>query len=84
MQAVPEDAKRQKPAQEACVKRSIELSPGTYQWEWTDDAIAVAKWDKPPTSTLQWATVEARRFYFEGTSNDDIRVVIVLEKRRLT
>ncbi len=65
------------------MKRSIELSAGIYQWEWLDDRIAVARWDAPPTSTLQWFVTTCERFYLEGSCNEDIRVVdLTNEKTR--
>ncbi len=61
------------------LKRSITLETGIYQFEFTDNSIAVAKWDQPPSSSNQWVNVSGadgfRYFYFEGTCVDDIRVV---------
>lgn len=55
---------------------SIWLEPAIYQYEFMDDKIAVARWDKIPKSTTQWAVVNCTgRFRFEGTCNDDLRVV---------
>ncbi len=63
------------------VLRSIEVCAGTYQFEFVHGKIAVAKWDEPPKSTIQWVTIQGPgKFYFEGTSPQDIRVVLVDEK----
>jgi len=62
------------------VRVSCEFGAGTYQWEWRDDKIAIVEWDKPPTSTGQWLTIEkGGRYRLEGTCNDDIRVVRLAE-----
>ncbi len=63
------------------MKRSISIGPGIYQWEWLDDKIALAQWDIPPSSTDQWVRIELgdtmgglRKFYLEGSCNEDIKV----------
>lgn len=60
------------------MKRSVEFKPGIYQFEWREQMIDVVEWNEPPTSTTQWVQVEGAlwdRFYLQGTSNDDIKVV---------
>ena len=64
--------------------KSISFGPGIYQFEFLEDKIAVAKWEEPQRSTIQWVKIGAagdfRCFYLEGTNVDNIRVVPCFEK----
>lgn len=70
------------------MKRSCVITKGIWQYEFCEDKIAVAKWDKIPESTVQWVEINAENPWFipkydefslEGTCNEDIRVVAVID-----
>ena len=61
--------------------RSIPVLEGLYQYEFLKDKIALAKWDEPPPSTSQWVYVNGSGFFiFEGTNNENIRVIRLKDK----
>jgi hypothetical protein len=60
------------------IKRSVIISGGVYGYEFLEDRIAVTLLSKPPEENSNWIRVMAwntRKFYLEGTSPQDIKVV---------
>lgn len=69
-----------------CMKKSLEFTPGVYQFEWRNDRIEIVEWSEPPISTNQYVVVHPdpgditskhRLFYLEGTCNEDIALKAV-------
>lgn len=63
------------------MKRSCEVGPGIYQFEFRENHIDLVEWtNEPPTSTTQWVRIEPTtpgvQYYLEGTCNEDIRLVL--------